>query len=218
MPKDNIEYSEPIGDQAVYTTCYMCACRCGIKVHLRNGRLRYIEGNRDHPVNRGVLCGKGSAGIMNVLSPARLRKPLKRVGARGTGEFKEIEWEEALAIATERLALIRATDPNSLAIFTGRDQSQSLTGYFAQMFGTMNFAAHGGFCTVNMAAAGLYSLGGAFWEFGEPDWEVSKLFLMIGVAEDHDFKSDQAGPRTTQGARHEDHRSQSGAHRLRRDR
>jgi sulfite dehydrogenase (quinone) subunit SoeA len=186
MPKDNIEYSEPIGDQAVYTTCYMCACRCGIKVHLRNGRLRYIEGNRDHPVNRGVLCGKGSAGIMNVLSPARLRKPLKRVGARGTGEFKEIEWEEALAIATERLALIRATDPNSLAIFTGRDQSQSLTGYFAQMFGTMNFAAHGGFCTVNMAAAGLYSLGGAFWEFGEPDWEVSKLFLMIGVAEDHD--------------------------------
>jgi anaerobic selenocysteine-containing dehydrogenase len=186
MPKDNIEYSEPIGDQAVYTTCYMCACRCGIKVHLRNGRLRYIEGNRDHPVNRGVLCGKGSAGIMNVLSPARLRKPLKREGARGTGEFKEIEWEEALAIATERLALIRATDPNSLAIFTGRDQSQSLTGYFAQMFGTMNFAAHGGFCTVNMAAAGLYSLGGAFWEFGEPDWEVSKLFLMIGVAEDHD--------------------------------
>jgi sulfite dehydrogenase (quinone) subunit SoeA len=85
MPTDNIKYSEPIGERAVYTTCYMCACRCGIKVHLRNGRLRYIEGNRDHPVNRGVLCGKGSAGIMNVLSPARLRKPLKRVGARGAG-------------------------------------------------------------------------------------------------------------------------------------
>ena len=186
MPKDIIEYSRPIGDRAVNTTCYMCACRCGIKVHLKDGKLRYIEGNRDHPVNRGVLCGKGSAGIMNVLSPARLRKPLKRVGPRGSGEFREIEWEEALTIATERLAAIRATDPDSLAIFTGRDQSQSLTGYFAQMFGTMNFAAHGGFCTVNMAAAGLYSVGGAFWEFGEPDWELSKLFLMIGVAEDHD--------------------------------
>jgi len=164
----------------------MCACRCGIKVHLKDGKLRYIEGNRDHPVNRGVLCGKGSAGIMNVLSPARLRKPLKRVGPRGSGEFKEIEWGEALAIATERLSKIRATDPNGLALFTGRDQSQALTGYFAQMFGTINFAAHGGFCTVNMAAAGLYSVGGAFWEFGEPDWELSKLFLIIGVAEDHD--------------------------------
>ena len=50
----------------------------------------------------------------------------------------------------------------------------------------INYAAHGGFCTVNMAAAGLYSVGGAFWEFGEPDWELARLFLLIGVAEDHD--------------------------------
>jgi anaerobic selenocysteine-containing dehydrogenase len=186
MQDDQIDYSQPIGDQAVYTTCYMCACRCGIKVHLKDGKLRYIEGNRDHPVNRGVLCAKGSAGIMSALSPARLRKPLKRVGERGAGEFVEIEWEEALGIVTGRLARIRAEDPNKLAFFTGRDQSQSLTGYFAQMFGTMNFAAHGGFCTVNMAAAGLYSVGGAFWEFGEPDWELAKIFLLFGVAEDHD--------------------------------
>ncbi|MBU6419922.1 MAG: molybdopterin oxidoreductase family protein [Proteobacteria bacterium] len=164
----------------------MCACRCGIKVHLKDSQLRYIEGNRDHPVNRGVLCAKGSAGIMNVLSPARLRKPLKRVGERGAGEFEEIEWEEALSIITERLANIRATDAKRFVFFTGRDQSQSLTGYFAQMFGSLNFAAHGGFCTVNMAAAGLYSVGGAFWEFGEPDWDYAKIFLLIGVAEDHD--------------------------------
>jgi anaerobic selenocysteine-containing dehydrogenase len=155
-------------------------------VHLKQGALRYIEGNRDHPVNRGVLCAKGSAGIMSALSPARLRKPLKRVGARGAGEFEEIEWEEALGIVTARLEGIRAENPDRLAFFTGRDQSQSLTGYFAQMFGTVNFAAHGGFCTVNMAAAGLYSVGGAFWEFGEPDWEHAKVFLLFGVAEDHD--------------------------------
>ena len=184
--KDAIVYSSPIGDKVAHTTCYMCACRCGIKVHLKDGQLRYIEGNRAHPVNRGVLCAKGSAGIMNVLSPARLRKPLKRVGERGAGEFEEIEWEEALSIITERLAHIRATDAKRFAFFTGRDQSQSLTGYFAQMFGSLNFAAHGGFCTVNMAAAGLYSVGGAFWEFGEPDWEYTKIFLLIGVAEDHD--------------------------------
>nr|WP_295737804.1 molybdopterin oxidoreductase family protein [uncultured Acidocella sp.] len=184
--QETIEYSAPVGDSVAQTTCYMCACRCGIKVHLKDGKLRYIEGNRAHPVNRGVLCAKGSAGIMNVLSPARLRKALKRVGERGAGEFEEIEWEEALSIITARLAKIRATDPKQFAFFTGRDQSQSLTGYFAQMFGTLNFAAHGGFCTVNMAAAGLYSVGGAFWEFGEPDWEHAKMFLLIGVAEDHD--------------------------------
>ncbi len=42
------------------TTCYMCACRCGIRVHLRNGEVRYIEGNPDHPLNRGLICAKGS--------------------------------------------------------------------------------------------------------------------------------------------------------------
>ncbi len=132
MPRDHIEYSQPVGDQVAYTTCYMCACRCGIKVHLRDGTLRYIEGNRNHPVNRGVLCAKGSAGIMNVLSPARLRAPLKRIGPRGSGEFAEISWDEALTIATDRLRRIRETDPNQLAFYTGRDQSQSLTAFFAQ--------------------------------------------------------------------------------------
>jgi len=181
-----IDTSPRIADETKTTTCYMCACRCGIKVHLKDGGIRYIEGNRDHPVNRGVLCAKGSAGIMQQYSPARLRKPLLRVGERGAAEFKEIEWGEALAIATDWLGGIRRTDPRKLAFFTGRDQSQSLTGWWAAQFGTPNFAAHGGFCSVNMAAAGLYTIGGSFWEFGEPDWEHTSYFLMFGVAEDHD--------------------------------
>ena len=175
-----------VGDRVVKTTCYMCACRCGIDVHVKDGKIRYINGNKDHPVNRGVLCGKGSAGIMQHYSPARLKKPLLRTGPRGSGEFREIEWDEALSIATERLGKIRASDPKKLAFFTGRDQSQSLTGWWASRFGTPNFAAHGGFCSVNMAAAGLYTIGGSFWEFGEPDWEHTKYFMLFGVAEDHD--------------------------------
>ncbi len=183
---DGIETSPPVADEVKTTTCYMCACRCGIRVFLKDGQIRYIQGNRDHPVNKGVLCGKGAAGIMNHLSPARLRKPSKRVGPRGSGEFEEIEWEEALSTATTWLGDIRKTDPKKLAFFTGRDQSQSLTGWWAKQYGTPNFAAHGGFCSVNMAAGGLYSIGGSFWEFGEPDWDHARIFLMFGVAEDHD--------------------------------
>jgi anaerobic selenocysteine-containing dehydrogenase len=171
----------------------MCACRCGIRVHLRDGKLRYIEGNRNHPVNHGVLCAKGSAGIMQQNSPAKLTKPLLRTGARGSGEFREIEWDEALAIAADWLGAVRRTDPRRLAFFTGRDQSQSFTGWWAAQFGTPNFAAHGGFCSVNMAAAGLYSIGGSFWEFGEPDWERTKYLLMLGVAEDHDSNPIKTG-------------------------
>jgi anaerobic selenocysteine-containing dehydrogenase len=178
--------SSPVADVVRKTTCYMCACRCGINVHLKDGKIRYIEGNRDHPVNRGVLCAKGSAGIMQHYAPARLRAPLLRTGLRGSGEFKEISWDEALETATKWLGEIRGSDPRKLAFFTGRDQSQSLTGFWAQQFGTPNYAAHGGFCSVNMAAAGIMTIGGAFWEFGAPDWERTKLFVLFGVAEDHD--------------------------------
>ena len=184
QPRLNL--SEPIGDEVRKTTCYMCACRCGINVHLKDGKVRYIEGNRDHPVNRGVLCAKGSAGIMQHYAPARLRAPLLRTGPRGSGQYKEISWDEALGLATQWLGSVRSDDPSKLAFFTGRDQSQSLTSFWAQQFGTPNYAAHGGFCSVNMAAGGITTIGGAFWEFGAPDWERTRLFVMFGVAEDHD--------------------------------
>jgi len=181
-----LDLSPKVSDEVRKTTCYMCACRCGINVHLKDGKVAYIEGNRDHPVNQGVLCAKGSAGIMQVNAPSRLRAPLKRVGERGSGEFEEISWDEALDIAAGWLKPIRDEDPSKLAFFTGRDQSQSFTSYWAQAYGTPNYAAHGGFCSVNMAAAGIYTMGGAFWEFGQPDWDHTKLFMLFGVAEDHD--------------------------------
>ena len=181
-----LDTSPAVSDEVRKTTCYMCACRCGIDVHMKDGKVAYIEGNRDHPVNKGVLCAKGSAGIMQHNAPSRLRAPLKRVGPRGSGEFEEISWDEALELATSWLKPLRETAPEKLAFFTGRDQSQSFTSFWAQNFGTPNYAAHGGFCSVNMAAAGIYTMGGAFWEFGQPDWENTKLFMIFGVAEDHD--------------------------------
>ena len=181
-----IDTSPVVSDEIRKTTCYMCACRCGINVHMKDGKVAYIEGNRDHPVNQGVLCAKGSAGIMQVNAPSRLKAPLKRVGPRGSGQFEEISWEEALSLATDWLEPVHKSAPEKLAFFTGRDQSQSFTSLWAQSFGTPNYAAHGGFCSVNMAAGGIYTMGGAFWEFGQPDWENTKLFMLFGVAEDHD--------------------------------
>jgi anaerobic selenocysteine-containing dehydrogenase len=156
-------------------------------VTLKDGEMRYIEGNPDHPINKGVICAKGAAGIMKQHSPARLTRPLRRKpgSERGANEFEAISWDEAFAILEERLAKIRATDPKQFALFTGRDQMQALTGLFARQFGTPNYAAHGGFCSVNMAAGMIYTIGGSFWEFGGPDLERAKLFVMIGTAEDH---------------------------------
>jgi anaerobic selenocysteine-containing dehydrogenase len=186
---DPLEYNDQDlgGVEVKNTTCYMCACRCGIRVTLRDGEVRHIEGNPDHPLNKGVICAKGASGIMKQYSPARLTKPLMRRpdAERGESKFEEISWEKAFDIMEERLGRIRKEDPRKFALFTGRDQMQALTGMFAKQFGTPNYAAHGGFCSVNMAAGLIYTIGGSFWEFGGPDLERAKLFIMIGTAEDH---------------------------------
>ena len=192
-----VRFEDRSTQRTAYSTCYMCACRCGIQVTLQDDaatadapartRVRFIQGTAEHPVNQGVLCAKGSAGIMKQYSPARLRHPMiRRPGTdRGAGIFDPISWDDALDLLTKRLARIRATQPRQLAFFTGRDQMQALTGLWAQQYGTPNWAAHGGFCSVNMAAAGLYSIGYSFWEFGAPDWDRARYFMMWGVAEDH---------------------------------
>ena len=77
-PSDKIEVKT--------TTCYMCACRCGIRVHLKNDQIRFIQGNPDHPLNQGILCAKGSAGIMKQYSPARLSQPMLRKAGATRGE------------------------------------------------------------------------------------------------------------------------------------
>ena len=138
-----LDLSPKVSDEVRKTTCYMCACRCGIDVHMKaqdDGTMKvaYIEGNKDHPVNQGVLCAKGSAGIMQHNAPSRLKAPMKRVGPRGSGEFEEISWEEALKIAADTLGPIRKKAPEKLAFFTGRDQSQSFTSFWAQGFGVPN--------------------------------------------------------------------------------
>lgn len=182
-----LDESPASSQRRVHTTCYMCACRCGIEVTVENERIRFISGIKDSPVNKGVWCAKGGAGIMTEYSPARLTAPMMREpgSKRGEGRLVPVDWETALSTVEGWLREIRATDPAKLAYFTGRDQMQAFNGFWARQFGTPNWAAHGGFCSVNMAAGGMYSIGGSYWEFGWPDLDRAEWFMMFGVAEDH---------------------------------
>src|SRR5262249_56684877 len=154
-----------------------------VKVRAEDGKVRLIQGNRNPPVKHGVVWAKGAAGIMKQYSPARLRKPLlRRAGCdRGKGEFEEIEWDRALDILTQRLKKIRSSDPTRLAFFTGRDQMQALSGLWAQQFGTPNWSAHGGFCSVNMAVAGLLTNGYSLCPVSAPHSCHAKYCLLCGA-------------------------------------
>jgi anaerobic selenocysteine-containing dehydrogenase len=82
--------------QGIPTTCGLCPAGCGVLAFVDEGSLVGLAGNPEHPYNRGALCAFGSAAMQLISGPCRIRKPLRRVGKRGEGRWKEITWEEAL--------------------------------------------------------------------------------------------------------------------------
>ena len=74
------------------TICHGCSYggyNCGILAHTKRGVLAKVEGNPDHPLNKGRLCAKGQSAVQWVYSPQRLKYPLIRVGERGENRFQE---------------------------------------------------------------------------------------------------------------------------------
>ena len=92
-------------------TCPYCSVGCGIIMHslgdkAKNARseILHIEGDADHPVNRGTLCPKGAGLIDFIHSPNRLKYPEYR--AAGSNEWKRISWEDAF----DRIAKLMKED------------------------------------------------------------------------------------------------------------
>ncbi len=73
------------------STCSGCEQACGILVKTREGRPIKINGNDEHPVNKGKVCARGQASILNLYDPERLREPMKAV----SGGFSKASWLEA---------------------------------------------------------------------------------------------------------------------------
>ncbi|HEY5029405.1 MAG TPA: molybdopterin-dependent oxidoreductase, partial [Candidatus Angelobacter sp.] len=92
--------------------CRMCSAGCGIQVRVMEGEAEVVRnaqfgivkmglakklsGNPEHPVSRGKLCVRGEAGLQVTYNPDRIQHPLKRAGQRGSGQFTQVSWDEAL--------------------------------------------------------------------------------------------------------------------------
>ena len=83
------------------STCPYCSVSCGLIMYTLGDKAKnvkstiiYVEGDPDHPVNRGTLCPKG-AGVMDMIqSPSRVTMP--QVRESGSNEWKRISWDDAL--------------------------------------------------------------------------------------------------------------------------
>ncbi len=92
-----------------FRACPLCEAICGLRLEFEQGRLVSARGDPDDPFSAGHICPKGTAMEDLEADPERLRRPLRRVGDR----WEEIDWDEALKWAGERLAQIQAEHGNN---------------------------------------------------------------------------------------------------------
>jgi menaquinone reductase, molybdopterin-binding-like subunit len=121
--------------------CKMCSAGCGIQVRImegeaeviRNGQFgtvkmglaKKLAGNPEHPVSRGKLCARGEAGLQVTFNPDRIKHPLKRAGQRGSGQFTQVSWDEALQELLAHLQPLASQHVSkSLAFLTGPQRGQ----------------------------------------------------------------------------------------------
>ena len=127
------------------SACRMCHGGCSALVHVNNSKVVKIEGDPEFPLNRGKLCVKGMASIDQLYNPNRLKHPLKRVGQRGEGKWKQISWDEALDAIVNKIQEIKEEfGVESIAIGqgTGRHHYRHVVR-FAHALGTPNWCEPG---------------------------------------------------------------------------
>lgn len=165
------------GIEVKKSICDICSptCHCGLDVYVKDGQVIKVEGSKDHPMNQGALCPKGSANRQYLYRKDRLHAPMKRVGPKGSGQFKEISWEEAYREIAENLGRIkREHGADSVAFVSGYSKwYRPIFKRFAYAFGSRNYATESSCCFDSMVMAWETTTG----MFSVPDVAHAKVFL-----------------------------------------
>lgn len=135
------------GSEVRKTLCRMCDDRCGIEVHLEDGRIVDIAGNKDHPWNRGRLCVKARAAVDMIYHPDRVLTPLKR---KANG-WEEVPLPRALDEIAERLGAVRDEHgARSIAVWKGEaigfGQQEAIARRFIHAIGSPNYLSNDSMC------------------------------------------------------------------------
>ncbi|HXF88206.1 MAG TPA: molybdopterin-dependent oxidoreductase [Xanthobacteraceae bacterium] len=127
------------------SVCRSCHGGCGVLLHVRNGRLVKVEGDRASPLNHGRLCPIGTSTLDLVYHPKRLHHPMRRLGARGSGRWERITWDQALDEISARLLAIRKEfGPEAIALGTGTGRHHiRWVSRFGHALGTPNWCEPG---------------------------------------------------------------------------
>ena len=172
------------------TSCRQCDTAEGIVVRVMEGRAKKIEGNVDYPINVGKHSPRCEAGLQALYHPDRISSPLVRTGPRGSGEYREISWEDAIGRLTNELQNLEASGDQSQAVLVTNPMGGHLgmvADKFADEFGARRFTYEPLETSVVRKA-----LSDVFGQNAMPDFDIdnSDYLLSFGA----DFLSTWASP------------------------
>ena len=142
-----------------------CPDTCAWEVTVRDGVAMNLRGDPSHPFTDGQLCPKVNPFLDRVYHPDRLRRPLRRVGPKGEGQFEPISWDAAIAEVAERIGAAVAQHGGETVLPYSLDGTQGLVqkGVLADRF----FAALGA-TRLNRHICGVTAWHGAADVLGMP--------------------------------------------------
>jgi anaerobic selenocysteine-containing dehydrogenase len=157
-------------EKTIKSTCGLCPIGCGIIAHMIGDQVVKIEGDPDHPLNKGILCPKGVASLEYLYHPKRLVSPLKRIGRKGAFQWRAISWDDALNEVAEKMQDTKETNgPESIAFIHGaaKGLQDSYLARLANILGTPNIVWQGHVCFVPRMLASVMTYG----FYAIPDYE-----------------------------------------------
>jgi len=163
----NPNYKAPIKEgKMVPTICGMCAVRCPIEVQVNDGQPVWLQGNHRVPGMGTSLCPKGAAGLSFEYDDERPQRPMIRTGPRGSGQWREVSWDEALGYIAEKLQKIRAKyGGKAIALSDRNGPFTDLTRSFLKALGSPNYFDHDCTCGGNVHNATLSIFGLSITDF-----------------------------------------------------
>jgi molybdopterin-containing oxidoreductase family iron-sulfur binding subunit len=120
------------------TTCRECASACGVLAEERDGRVIKLEGNPQHPLNRGALCARGQAAVQGLYNPDRYRGPM----LRRNGRLTAVTWDEAMQALTQQLGQLRSRGQAASAVFINQHESGSFPSFLDQWLAGYGMPGH----------------------------------------------------------------------------
>ncbi|OAS83129.1 MULTISPECIES: molybdopterin-dependent oxidoreductase [Metabacillus] len=135
-----------------------CWDSCGLEVTVENGKVTKVEGDKDHPITKGKICGRGRMLETKTNSKERLTTPLKKVN----GQFIEIPWEQALNEVADKMSEIKEIYGSTAVLHSHDYANNGLLKNLDQRF----FHCYGG--VTNLVGSICWGSGieAQTWDFG----------------------------------------------------